>query len=87
MQNKNVHKWKYRFSHYEIISLEAIERLKLPIVMKLISREMVFYNIARMLALYNSYWATVNKIFIYARLCVNKITWAFFYLASEFPSC
>ena len=24
-----------------------------------------------MLALYNSYWATMNKIYIYARPCVN----------------
>ena len=36
------------------------------------------YNIARVLALYNSYWAAMNKIFIYARPCVNKMTWAFF---------
>ena len=25
------------------------------------------YNIARVLALYKSYWAAMNKIFIYAR--------------------
>ena len=31
-----------------------------------------FYNIARVLALYKSYWAAMNKIFIYARPCVNK---------------
>ena len=36
------------------------------------------YNIARVLALYKSYWAAMNKIFIYARPCVNKMTWAFF---------
>ena len=34
------------------------------------------YNIARVLALYKSYWAAMNKIFIYARPCVNKMTWA-----------
>ena len=34
------------------------------------------YNIARVLALYKSYWAAINKIFIYARPCVNKMTWA-----------
>ena len=32
------------------------------------------YNIARVLALYKSYFAAMNKIFIYARLCVNKMT-------------
>ena len=30
------------------------------------------YNIVRMLALYNSYWAAMNKNFINARLSVNK---------------
>ena len=39
----------------------------------------IFYNIARVLALYKSYWAAMNKIFIYARPCVNKMTWAFFF--------
>ena len=34
------------------------------------------YNIARVPALYKSYWTAMNKIFIYARACVN--TWAFF---------
>ena len=34
------------------------------------------YNIARVLALYKSYWAAMNKIFIYARPCVNEMTWA-----------
>ena len=38
----------------------------------------MFYNIARVLAPYKSYWASLNKIFIYARPCVNKMTWAFF---------
>ena len=33
------------------------------------------------LALYKSYWAAKNKIFIYARACVNKMTWAFFHLS------
>ena len=37
------------------------------------------YNIARVLALHKSYWAAMNKIFIYARPCVNKMTWAFFF--------
>ena len=30
------------------------------------------YNIVRVLALYKSYWTAMNKIFIYARPCVNK---------------
>ena len=30
------------------------------------------YNIARVLTLYKSYWAAMNKFFIYARPCVNK---------------
>ena len=34
----------------------------------------IVYNIARVLALYKSYWAAMNKIFIYARPCVNKMT-------------
>ena len=33
-----------------------------------------YYNIARVLVLYKSYWAAMNKIFIYARPCVNKMT-------------
>ena len=37
-----------------------------------------YYNMARVLALYKSYWAAMNKIFIYARPCVNKMTWTFF---------
>ena len=37
------------------------------------------YNIVRVLALYKSYWAATNKIFIYARPCVNKMTCAFFF--------
>ena len=39
------------------------------------------YNIARVLALCKSYWAAMNKIFIYERPCVNKMTWAFFFLS------
>ena len=37
------------------------------------------YNMARVLALYNCCWAAMNKIFIYARPCINKMTWAFFF--------
>ena len=37
----------------------------------------ISYNIARVLALYKSYLAAMNKIFIYTRPCVNKMTWAF----------
>ena len=36
------------------------------------------YNIARVLAPYKSYRAAMNKIFIYALPCVNKMTCAFF---------
>ena len=42
------------------------------------------YNIARVLALYKSYWAAMNKIFIYARqitnyvLIINKVAKATF---------
>ena len=32
------------------------------------------YNIARVLALHKSYWAAMNKIFIYARSYVNRMT-------------
>ena len=44
------------------------------------------YNIVRVLSLSKSYWAR-NKIFIYARPCVNKMTWAIFFtwLESFFP--
>ena len=38
------------------------------------------YNIARVFALYKSYWAAMNKIYIYAPPCVNKMTWAFFFI-------
>ena len=38
------------------------------------------YNIERVLGLYKSYWALMNKIFIYARPCVNKMTWALFFI-------
>mgnify|MGYP007020719547 CR=1 FL=1 len=31
-------------------------------------------NIARVLALHKSYWAAMNKIFIYARSYVNRMT-------------
>ena len=41
-------------------------------------RPKAVYNIARVLALCKSYWAAMNKIFIYARSCVNKMTWTFF---------
>ena len=51
------------------------------------SRGNTFYNIARVLALYKSYWAAMNKIFIYARPCLNKMTWAFFFnLAAKLSS-
>ena len=32
----------------------------------------------QLLASYKSYWAAMNKIFIYPCPCVNKITWTFF---------
>ena len=35
-------------------------------------------SVARVLALCKSYWTAMNKIFIYARPCVNKMTWAVF---------
>ena len=37
-----------------------------------------FYNITRALDLYKSYLAAMNKIFIYPRPCVYKMTSAFF---------
>ena len=45
-----------------------------------LSNEKDYYNIACALALYKSYWAAMNKFLIYARPCVNKMTWAFFLL-------
>ena len=47
----------------------------------------IIYNIVRVLSLSKSYWAARNKIFIYARPCVSRMTWAFFYVTTEFPSC
>ena len=47
-------------------------------VIKQKQKKKKLYNIARLLALYKLYWAAMNKIFIYARPCVNKMTWAFF---------
>lgn len=32
------------------------------------------YNMARVLALYNSYWVIMKKKFVYARSCINKVT-------------
>ena len=45
------------------------------------------YNIARVLALYKSYWAAMTKIFIYARPCVNKMTCSavFFFPFPKYP--
>ena len=42
-----------------------------------------FYNIARVLVLYKSYRAAMNKIFICARAYVKKMTRAFF---CKFPA-
>ena len=42
-----------------------------------LSNEKDYYNIERVLALYKSYWVARNKFLIYARPCVNKMTWAF----------
>ena len=41
-----------------------------------------------MLALYKSYWAAMNIIFIYARPCVNKITCSavFFVSFPKYPT-
>ena len=41
-----------------------------------------------MLALYKSYWTAMNKIFIYARPCVNKITCSavFFVSFPKYPT-
>ena len=75
------------------ISLHYRQQASLKVVRCILVRKSIylkeidFYNIARVLALYKSYWAAMNKVFIYARPCVNKMTWAFFNLASEFPSC
>ena len=44
-----------------------------------IFQHIIYHNIARVLALYKSYWVAMNKIFICARPCVNKMTWAFFF--------
>ena len=45
------------------------------------------YNVARVLALYKSYRTAMNKIFIYARACVNKMTWAFCCKFSPIAPC
>ena len=75
------------------ISLHYRQQASLKVVRCILVRKSIylkeidFYNIARVLALYKSYRAAMNKVVIYARPCVNKMTWAFFNLASEFPSC
>ena len=46
---------------------------------RLVFQHIIYHNLARVLSLYKSYWAAMNKIFIYARLRVNKMTWAFFF--------
>ena len=65
------------FGRYERKCLLHIRRghvTRLIITSPLIN---ISYNIARVLALYKSYLAAMNKIFIYTRPCVNKMTWAF----------
>ena len=42
-------------------------------------QQMNDYNIARVFALYKSYWAAMNKIYIYEPPSVNEMTWAFFF--------
>ena len=48
-----------------------------------------FFNITGVVALYKSYWSVMNKVFIYARPCVNKMAsallltgWRVFFLLS-----
>ena len=48
-------------------------------------RTLLGYNKARVLALNKSYWAAINKIFIYARPSVNKMAWVFFFHLSFRP--
>ena len=70
----------------QFVNCERLSHCTLPLALKV----NIFYNIARVLALYKSYWAAMNKIFIYARLCVNKdffmmTCWAVFFVS--FPKC
>ena len=68
--------------------IDGSEKRKRQLALELLQRSLVFekcsnklkicmimsYNIARVLALYKSSCAAMNKIFIYARPCVNKMT-------------
>ena len=76
--------WGLYHSFYFLRNMKVDDKIELQTGAKencyyrilLSSRENQYYNIARVLALYKPYWAAMNKIFIYARVCVNKITWA-----------
>ena len=46
-----------------------------------------FYNITGVVALYKSYWSVMNKVLIYARPCVNKMTSAFLLTGWRVFSC
>ena len=54
-------------------NIKDVKNLWLFCHVTLISFENKYYNIMRVLALCKSYLTAMNKIFIYAHLCVNKI--------------
>ena len=67
--------WLLRNFHvfFSSVSLpwEALPSVTTTVIVSLVR---TVYNIARVLALYNSYRTAMNRIFIYARACVNKMT-------------
>ena len=72
--------WSYPLTNYQFHMIAGSSlffpmiHMKYVVFMSLWPRTIFDYNIARVLALYKSYWAAMNKIFIYARPCVNKMT-------------
>ena len=57
------------FKRKKNVCLNTSIHKKAPFV---INGKNIIYNKARVLALYKSYWAAMNKFFTYARACVNK---------------
>ena len=74
-----------RTSHHPWFTRPQLQRTTTcqPKLRLLLPCHIYIYNIACVFALSKSYWAVMNKIFIYARPCVYKMTSAFFKTSSR----
>ena len=73
---KGIRLKKKMVSIFKIYSLQKCKSYQ-SINLHLLWGKLDYYNVAHVLALCKSYWAAMNKIFIYACLCINKMTRAF----------